>query len=106
MPTVNVAVAMPRADHPADEPGFKARDLGPHAGGELLGDGERVEHRGQPTTTTRPARAKPAAAAWSIRADLGGEAAAAAESIYGAKARVGPPRSGPRAARGTLRGHG
>ena len=29
MPTVNVAVDDDHADHPADEPGFKARDLGP-----------------------------------------------------------------------------
>ena len=41
---------------------------GDAVGGELLGDGERVEHRRQPTT--RPARARPAPAARSIWADF------------------------------------
>ena len=39
------------------------------AGGELRGDGERVEHRGQPTT--RPAEAKPAPPPGGFRPDFG-----------------------------------
>lgn len=37
--------------------------------GELLGDGERVEHQGQPTT--RPAEAKPAPPPGRFRPDFG-----------------------------------